>query len=344
MLHQREGLPDGFLHVTALELHRLLEGPSLIHLPGRAGQPLFVTLLQHGNEDSGLRAVQRLLAEFHGHALPRPLTLFVANVEAARAARRRLEHQPDFNRCWPGTELPAGPETAMMAAVVDAVAARDPLAAIDLHNTTGHNPLHAAVTVLDHRCLQLAARFAPTVVHFTRPRGALPAAFAGICPATILECGRIGEPTGIDRAHAFLRECLTGGDLPDRPPAAGTIDLFSSVALVHVPVNVRFRFGEPGDADLGLEPELDRWNFRELPAGTVLGRVRGDLWPVRALAPDGSEVTADLFELAEGTLRLRRTLMPSLLTRDPNVIRQDCLCHLMERIEVPGGRDTATAS
>ena len=342
MLHQREHLPDGFLRAGAFELHRLLPGPTLIHLPGRAPSALFVTILQHGNEDSGLRAVQRLLAEFHGHDLPRPLSLFVANVEAAREGRRRLENQPDFNRCWPGTELPPGVETETMAAVVAAVAHRAPLAAVDLHNTTGHNPLHAAVNVLDSRCLQLARRFTPTVVHFTRPRGALPAAFAGICPAAILECGRIGEAAGIDRAHAFLRGCLYLDAIPDEPPAPDTIELFSSVALVQVPANIRFRVGPPVDAELGLEPELDRWNFRELPAGTVLGRVTGDYWPVRALAPDGSEITAELFELEDGALRLRRALMPSLLTRDPQVIRQDCLCHLMERIEVPGGRGAAS--
>jgi len=336
LLHQREQLPDGFLHVTAVELHRLLPGPTLLHLPGRTGGPLFVTILQHGNEDSGLRAVQRLLAEFRGHPLPRPLSLFVANVDAAREARRRLDQQPDFNRCWPGTELPATVETEMMAAVVEEVARRGPLAAIDLHNTTGHNPLHAAVNVLDPRCLQLALRFSRTVVHFTRPRGALPAAFGGICPATILECGRIGEASGIDRAHAFLRECLYLSGLPDVPPPEDAIDLFSSVALVHIPAHIRFRFGAPTDVELGLDAELDQWNFRELAAGTVLGQVRGGDWPVRALAPDGSEITADLFELVDGTLRLRRGLMPSLLTRDPHVIRQDCLCHLMQRVGVPG--------
>lgn len=331
MLHQRDTLPPGFLHATARELHRLLPGPTLFHLPGRTDPPLFLTILQHGNEDSGLRAVQRLLAEFHGHPLPRPLSLFVANVDAARTGLRRLDGQPDYNRCWPGTERDASPETTMMAEVVETVRERRAFAAIDLHNTTGHNPLHAAVNVLDDRCLQLARRFSRTVVHFTRPRGALTAAFAGICPAVIIECGRAGEATGIDRAHAFLRECLLAEAIPDEPLPPGAIDLFASVALVRIPDNIRFRFGDPDDVELGLDPELDRCNFRELPAGSVFGRVRGETMPLRALAPDGSEITDTLFELTDGVLRLRRPLMPGLLTRDRHVIRQDCLCHLMER-------------
>ncbi|MDX1609391.1 MAG: M14 family metallopeptidase [Halofilum sp. (in: g-proteobacteria)] len=333
-LHRRDSLPEGFLHVTAGELHRLLPGPSLIHLAGRTGRPLFVVILQHGNEDSGLRAVQRLLAEYHGHTLPRPLSLFVANVAAARAGVRRLDGQPDYNRCWPGTELPASPETALMAAVLDELRPRQPVAALDLHNTTGHNPLHAAVNVLDPDCLQLARGFAGTVVHFTRPRGALPAAFAGLCPAAILECGRIGQADGIDRAHALLRSCLHRD--PCRAPAtAEPLELFASVAVVQVPAGIRFGFGDPPEVELALEPELDQWNFRELPAGTALGRVRGEFWPLRALAPDGREITPELFELQGGVLRLRHALMPSLLTRDPHVIRQDCLCHLLQRIDPP---------
>lgn len=330
-LHQCDRLPAGFLHATARELYRLLPGPSLIHLPGVAASPLFVAILQHGNEDSGLRAVQRLLAEFRGHPPPRPLSLFVANVDAARTGRRRLDEQPDYNRCWPGTDNPSSPEAGMMAAVIESMRARGPFAAVDLHNTTGHNPLHAAVNVLDNRGLQLASRFARTVVHFTRPRGAMAAAFAGICPAVILECGRAGEAAGIDRAHAFLRECLLTETIPDEPPPPEAIDLFTSVALVQIPDDIRFRFGDPDEVELGLDPELDRWNFHELPAGSVFGHVQGAAMPLRALAPDGGEITDSLFELADGALRLRRPLMPCLLTRDPHVIRQDCLCHLMER-------------
>lgn len=333
-LHRRDTLPEGFLHVGAGELHRLLPGPSLIHLAGESGRPLFVAILQHGNEDSGLRAVQRLLAEYRGRALPRPLSLFVANVAAARAGVRRLEGQPDYNRCWPGTELPASSETALMAAVLDDLQTRRPLAALDLHNTTGHNPLHAAVNTLDPDCLQLARGFAGSVVYFTRPRGALPAAFAGLCPAAILECGRIGEAAGIDRAHALLRGYLYG-DPCAAATDAGPLELFASVAVVQVPAGIRFGFGDPGDVELALEPELDHWNFRELPAGTVLGRVHGEFWPLRALAPDGREITPELFDMDGGVLRLRRALMPSLLTRDPHVIRQDCLCHLLQRIQPP---------
>jgi hypothetical protein len=33
---------------------------------------------------------------------------------------------------------------------------------------------------------------------------------------------------------------------------------------------------------------------------------------------------------------LTKCLMPAMLTRDERVIRQDCLCYLMERLPYPG--------
>ncbi|MGB5563477.1 MAG: peptidase M14, partial [Sedimenticolaceae bacterium] len=43
------------------------------------------------------------------------------------------------------------------------------------------------------------------------------------------------------------------------------------------------------------------------------------------------QVAADYFDLEEGRLVTRVPVMPSMLTCDPEVIRQDCLCYLMER-------------
>jgi hypothetical protein len=42
-------------------------------------------------------------------------------------------------------------------------------------------------------------------------------------------------------------------------------------------------------------------------------------------------VASDYFQVEEGQLCLNRSVMPSMLTKDLEVIRQDCLCYLMER-------------
>ncbi|MFZ3041956.1 MAG: hypothetical protein WA108_09235 [Thiobacillus sp.] len=40
-------------------------------------------------------------------------------------------------------------------------------------------------------------------------------------------------------------------------------------------------------------------------------------------------------DYSRGEITLRKPLMPAMLTRDEQVIRQDCLCYLMERIRTP---------
>ncbi len=336
-LHRLERLPQGFIDAPASRLHRLLRGPSLVHLPGEGGHELFVAVLQHGNEPVGLQAVQRLLATYGERPLPRPLSLFIGNVEAARYGRRRLDHQADFNRAWPGTERPDCDETRMMAEVVDIMRERPLFASVDIHNSTGANPHYAGVNTLDHRCLQLAHRFSRTLVHFTRPRGAQSQAFLGLCPAVILECGRVGTITGAEHAGDFLEGCLRLEAIPDEPPHPGELDLFDSVAVVHVPDVVRLGYEWPAHAadpalDLCLPADVDRLNFRELPAGTVLGRCRDGVRPVRALNAAGDDVTREFFACERGELRLLRPVMPSLLSPDARIVRQDCLCYLMQRI------------
>ena len=56
--------------------------------------------------------MQALLERYRGRPLPRRLSLFLGNLPAAAAARRRLDGQADYNRCWPGTELPGSNEFA----------------------------------------------------------------------------------------------------------------------------------------------------------------------------------------------------------------------------------------
>ncbi|MEX1080843.1 MAG: M14 family metallopeptidase [Halofilum sp. (in: g-proteobacteria)] len=333
VLHEYDALPPGLIETPSARLHEVLPGPSLIRLPGERPEALFVSVLQHGNEDTGLRAVQQLLADYGDRPLPRPLTLFVGNVAAAAHGQRRLDHQPDFNRCWPGTDLMDAPETRLMARVAARVGEQPLFASIDIHNTTGENPHHACINVLDPDCLQLARLFGRTVLYFTRPHGVQPQAFIGRCPAVLLECGRPGQSFGVAHARDYLEHCLQLAAIPDG--ALEPIDFFHSVALVEVRPEVSFRFGEGTDAELALDPELDHMNFRELQPGTSLGHVRSEHLPVQATDPAGFDVSADYFEIAGGELRLRRAVMPSLLTREPRIVRQDCLCHLLERYQVP---------
>jgi succinylglutamate desuccinylase len=326
-------LPGGLLDLPATELHRHLDGPTLIHLPGRRPRPLFVSVLQHGNEVSGWEAVRRLLkGRYARDPLPRSLILLISNVRAAARGQRHLVDQPDFNRCWPGT---AGNPTIwhrLFADITAHVRKLEPFASIDIHNNTGQNPHYAAVNRIEARRLQLAALFSRTVVYFTEPRGVQSMAFGEFCPAVTLECGLAGAVDGADHALAYLETVLNLEQLPEHFPAPENLELFRMMATVTIDEDTDFGFG-PEAGDLRLPPDLDRLNFNEMPPGTRLGQgVNGNGIPLRALGHNGEDLTPRFFDQQDGQIITTRPLMPAMLTTDADIIRQDCLCYLMERV------------
>ena len=328
-----DALPAGLLDAEARDLHTLLAGPTLIHLPGKRPEPLFASVLLHGNEDTGLKAVQAVLKKHAGRELPRALSLLIGNVDAARVGVRRLDDQVDYNRVWPGAEDASTQEAAIMQQVVDAMKARGVFASIDIHNNTGLNPHYACVNRLDHRFFHLATLFSRIVVYFTRPRGVQSGAFAEICPAVTVECGKPGVGASEEHAATFIEACLNLSQFPEHPVARHDIDLFHTVATVKLPVTLRFGFSGD-DLTLRLREDLDHLNFQEIPVHTPFGKAEGSALP-EAWNEDGVDVGSRYFEVSDGALRTRRAVMPAMLTKDLNIIRQDCLCYLMERYPLP---------
>lgn len=335
MLTVLDSLPPGLLEARASDLHALLPGPTLIHLPGRRPAPLLVSVLLHGNEDSGLSAMQSVLAAYADRELPRALSLFIGNVAAARHGLRRLSDQPDFNRIWPepGVDIP-GRESEVVREVLAQMRARKVFASIDIHNNTGLNPHYACVRRLGTDFLHLATLFSRVVVYFETPLGTQTGAFAPLCPAVTLECGKPGNIGGETHAAEFVDAVLHLDHFPTHAVAAHDIDLYRTLGVVRVRESVSFAFdGTP--AQLQFEPDLDRLNFRDLAPGTRLGRVRDCATPVEVLDERGRDITPEYLQVRAGELAVARPAMPAMLTTDSTVIRQDCLCYLMERHPLP---------
>jgi len=328
-------LPPALLDALPADLHRVLPGPTLIHLPGRHAAPLFVSVLLHGNEHTGLEAIQAVLRPYRTSRLPRTLSLFIGNVAAAACALRRLDGQPDYNRVWPGAESSGLPEHAMMRNVVEQMRARNVFAGIDIHNNTGLNPHYGCVTRLDQPTLYLATLFSRTVVFFQRPLGVQSMAFAHLCPAVTLECGKPGERSATEHAAAFIDAALHLDHWPKHPLPPQDVALYHTIGIVKVPETVSVSF-QNGAVDVLFEPDLDHMNFRELDSGTRIARVRvGCMQPLEVWDEAGVAVADRYFEVVNGELRTRRSVMPAMLTLDERIIRQDCLCYLMERYPLP---------
>ena len=338
MLNEIDHFPTELLDCAATELYHHLPGPTLIHLPGRRHKPLFVSILLHGNEITGLLAVQTIIKRHSNRGLPRALSIFLGNISAARENIRRQDEQPDYNRIWPGAtaSLLNTPEAEMMQRIVNIMSTRNVFASVDIHNNTGLNPHYACVNVLDHRYLQLATLFSRTVVYFTRPLGVQSMAFAQLCPAVTLECGRPGEHRGLQHTIEYLKACLNLSQLPTHPVAEHDIDLFHTVAQVKIHEDVSFSFKQT-EVDIILDEDIDHLNFRELPEGTCLGTVQTpDKMILSAMNEQGKDVTRYYLKTMDNRIVLARPVMPSMLTLDERVIRQDCFCYFMERLMLDG--------
>lgn len=334
MLTIQNKIPDNFLTTDATELHKILPGPTLIHLKGRNEQPLFVSTLLHGNETTGLQAIQKLLLDYNDKELPRCLSIFIGNVEAAKFSARRLENQPDYNRTWPGTEYVSSPETIMMQQIKEEMRQRKVFASIDIHNNTGLNPHYACVNKLENSFFHLARLFSRTIVYFTRPIGVQSQAFADLCPSTTVECGQVGQSTTVEHAYEFIDAALHLSDMPSHPITKQDVDIFHTIAIVKVPEQATFSFNGD-DCQICFDKNLDHMNFKEIKPGTLIGKTHVDNpMHLEAWNNDGINVGDELFDYNNHEIRLKKEVMPAMLTLNEKVIRQDCLCYLMERYPI----------
>lgn len=340
LLRQPEHIPDALLTCGAKDLHALLGGPSLFYLGGQRHPPLFVTVLQHGNEPTGFEAIQHILRVYKGARLPRAMWLFIANVEAAADGMRVLSHQWDYNRVWPGTFFTASDETRLMQQVVDTVTAQPLFASVDLHNNTGMNPHYGCVNRLETAYLHLAALFARTVVYFNQPVGVQSLAMAEHCPALTLECGQAGESAALQHAIEFLDACLHLHHLPEHPLPPRDINLLQTMASAKVRPAFSIGFFGSGK-DLDLRPDIDHHNFGRLEKGDTVAQVsdtvlNSKVLPIKILDDDVRDIAQDFFRLSGRKLVLKRDLIPSMATLDVNIIQQDCLFYVMQEMTVPG--------
>lgn len=334
MLQEYDYLPEGLLDRTATELHEVLGGPALIHLSGNRPEPLFVSVLLHGNEVTGWEAARNILKKYQHKPLPRAMSLFVGNVSAAREGQRCLASQVDYNRIWKGQG--DGPESVMVRQVLERMQEKNVFACIDIHNNTGRNPHYACINKLEHRFFHLARLFSRTVVYFRNPDSVLSLAFAELAPSVTVECGRPTEPHGIVHSEEFIESCLHLSEFPSHEMHPQDIDLFHTVAVVKVANEVYFAVDNP-EADLSLHANLDQLNFCELKTGTPLAEIRhGDSLLVHAWNEQHQDIADRFFRVENGQLVTKSPVMPSMLTLQTDIIRQDCLCYLMERLPMNG--------
>ena len=326
-------LPDTFLDISYRDIKNIFDKPTLIHLKGRKEPALFVSIMLHGNEFSGLQIMQEILKKYKesdGYALPRSIWLFVGNIEAASQGLRRLDNELDFNRAWPGTPEPEAPTAKLIAQVMEKITENELFAALDLHNNTGKNPPYGCISVVNEKNKYLSSFFNHIAMVFHTPKGVSTMAFDDICPAITLECSTPGNPLGIDKAVALIDDLLHMDPFPEKPLPSHVLQLVHNHAVLKVADNVNFGFeDDEGNFELTLVENFDRHNFTRLETSEVFAHTTLDK-PLIATAEDGTDITDELISNDNGAISLKKPLMPAMITLDKRIIVQDCLCYLLE--------------
>jgi succinylglutamate desuccinylase len=297
-------VPNEFLSVSPERIMDVLGQPSLIKVTGKNSQarPLFVSTLLHGDEHSGLIALQRVLGRSRNCGIERTLLILVGNVQAAAQNKRLLPGQPDFNRIWDSSAA-RHPEHAIAHRCIEFARQSNIFAALDLHNNTGLNPHYACVANLRKHDLQLARMFSRNIMLFEKPDTTFGAAFAKIAPTITIEAGLSGDERGIEKIQALIESLLRQELLAEAPMEHTDADLYRNQYCVKLRSEFDLRFASalelergagqsddpPADliAELLLTPsknpnqigvafireDIDRFNFLEIQRDTPIGRV-----------------------------------------------------------------------
>lgn len=317
-------LPD-LSGVTGRTIRSVFPRPALVKLEGRRPDPVFIAVLQHGDETVGLDVMKRLQAWMTTHPLPRSLWIFVGNVEAAEAGKRRLSADTDFNRLWAGGDTPLH---AMAGEIKSELAAAGPFAAIDFHNNTGANPHYSLVHGLSGEDRHLASLFSPNAILTLTPPAMMSLALRPICPSVTAECGLARDPQGGEAGFDFLMAVLHLDHWHGEEDR--TLRLYEITGRVEVDAEAEIGFEAHADADLELPATIEKWNFFERPEGSVFARLPRGHSPLRVVDEAGRDLT-DRFIAVEGDRAvLKRAVTPVMLTRSVTAIRDDCLCYFME--------------
>lgn len=334
MLNILDKLDKKILSLPAHRLHEVLPGPTLVHLKGNREPALYLSVLLHGNENTGWEVVKNILKKYQDKNLPRSLSIFIGNVKAARYKKRKLEKQIDFNRVW---GIGDSEEHQMANTITEIMRERGVFASIDIHNNNGLNPHYACINRLDKTYLKLAREFSRMVIYFIRPYGVQSLAFAEFCPAVTLECGQPGDEYGIQMTTRYVDNILNLESLPIEDSLEQTIDLYHTVGVVKIPDELDFSF-DGKIADIEFISGIENLNFEEIIKGTLIAKIKpGIERPLIALDEDGNDIFDDYFIIENDNIFTRSTTMPAMLTTAINIIKQDCLCYLMEDYDISRG-------
>lgn len=319
---------------TPVEFLSMMTGPAHLYIRGRdsARCRMVVTLL-HGNEPSGLIGIHRLLKQGTTPAVD--IHCLIPGVLAAREAPgffyRMRPGERDLNRCF-RPPFDDNPQSQLARGILDTIAALQPEAVIDIHNTSGSGPSFGVTTFMDARHDALVSLFTQRMIVTELALGALMEISESMVPTVTIECGGAQDEEAHRKAEDGLREYCTRNDVLSPPAADFALDFFHNPVRLEAlpPATIAYQDQPSEQADITLLPTLEHHNFGFIEADTLLGFLRGNLDDLLTARDSlGRQTLRDNFTLEQGVLKTARRLKLFMVTSNPEIALKDCLFYLV---------------
>jgi len=310
-----------------------LDGPTIIDIKHNTSSDwVVITTLLHGNEPSGLIAIHRWLTE--KDMLPSTainVRIIICSVEAATLptlfSNRTLPNGADINRCFNSNNNDVYHQRANR--IKKLIRAVDPLAVLDLHNTSGSGPAFAVSTIVTPETLTLASYFTDTLILSDIKLGALMEVDFG-CPIITVECGGRLEEQSHEIAYRGITNICALHDYSH-------IKEYKKVNVICQPLRLEiskstklsFNLHDEGEEGVTMLSNIEQFNFGPIGEEQLIGWTDDKgLGNLSIVDKTGTNKIKQFFKLRGNQLVNKIPLRIFMATSDTSIAKSDCLMYL----------------
>ncbi len=320
------------LAATPLDFLRSVTGPTVIDITGTdQTRTLVISTLIHGNEPSGLIALHKWLLEAHKPATN--LRIIISSIKAALLepifSHRYLPHEEDLNRCF--DKIGDKPEYKRAALIKDVIAEADPIAVIDLHNTSGSGPAFSVITEVCGDRRILASYFCPRIIMTGLSLGSLMEIDAG-CPILTIECGGADDQQAHEMAYRGICDVTKSNDCLNEGGRFKPVEVLHHPMRLELVVDASLSYTAEHDTnvDVNLSSAIEAFNEGPVSENTPLGWVEsGTLDALTVFDEKGNNVISSVLKLDGKQLKIAQNMHIFMATTRPDIAKADCLFYMV---------------
>jgi succinylglutamate desuccinylase len=332
-----DSIPDFFYELNQENVLDYLDEMSLFYQKGDLDKTVVLSTMLHGNETSGLFAIQKFLKSILPTSNQPSYMILLGNPKAFHQNKRLVENQLDRNRIW---QLDGEHEDHELSKQVIEKLINFPLVcAIDIHNNTGKNPYFCCVNRLDKKTLGMASLFEADALFFENPSTAFTTFMGRFCPSVTLECGMSGDAVGVEKAFKFISSSVVKAVNEGFLEQKFTHSVFKSFGKFRIPESTNIVFKKREKPNIFKETnlvwffdDLEKFNLKLVPTGEKIGEILGSKDQVRIESEFSEDLFEELFELKGTEIIVKHEFYAAMVTKNVEVAKSDCFFYFLKKV------------